>query len=187
MVELTQEIVRELLDYNPDTGELFWKFRDIKWFEETAKKNSPAQNQKIWNTKNSGNLTFTKVDNKGYNRGSLLGKTYAAHRIIWLWYYGELLTPEVDIDHKNHRRTDNRILNLGKVSRQQNLKNRSISSKNSTGFHGIWWDKDRNKYQVKICHSYKQIFLGRFSTLEEAIDARKKAEIKYGFDKNHGK
>jgi len=34
---LTQDIVRELLDYDPATGAFTWKWRDIKWFKADGK------------------------------------------------------------------------------------------------------------------------------------------------------
>ena len=52
---------------------------------------------------------------------------------------------------------------------------------------GVSFDTSRNKWIVYIKYNYKNIFLGRFDSKEEAIQKRKKAEIEYGFHKNHGR
>ena len=56
---------------------------------------------------------------------------------------------------------------------------KSKLSANTSGHKGVSWDKSRNKWYAYITVNYKLINLGRFSILEDAIEARKKAEIKY--------
>ena len=51
-MELTAEIVRELLDYNPDTGDLFWKERPLKYFKKEI-------DARKWNAKWSDKKAFT--------------------------------------------------------------------------------------------------------------------------------
>ena len=53
-MELTAEIARELLTYNPDTGKLFWKERSAKYF------NNPNYTKR-WNTQWAGKEDLKSV------------------------------------------------------------------------------------------------------------------------------
>ena len=57
--------------------------------------------------------------------------------------------------------------------------NKGLQKRNTSGHKGVSWDKSKNKWYTYITVNYKLINLGRFSILEDAIEARKKAEIKY--------
>ena len=90
------------------------------------------------------------------------------------------------VDHIDHAKTnenkyDNRKQNLRIVTQSQNCMNQHIRSNNTSGIKGVSWAKDRNKWQVKITINGKQIHLGFFNEdkLQDAINARKKAEEKY--------
>ena len=171
---ISQEIVRELLDYDPETGKLTWRRRDRKWFK--SDKDCAG-----WNTRYSDKEAF-KTLVVGYFRGSIQDKAYYAHRIIWLWMTGEW--PEEQIDHINHDRKDNRWLNLRQVSNQENGKNRTKQRNNFSNQTGVCWNKRIEKWFAYISNN---ISIGSFVSLEEAVSARKAAEIKYGFHENHGK
>lgn len=123
----------------------------------------------------------------GYRRLFCSGKTRLAHRLIWdLNNPDDKLSPEDDIDHINHIRNDNRMANLRKVSRAENNKNLTKSYLNRSGTLGVYWAKHRNKWTAQIKVNGKQVYLGRYESLQEAIDARKAAEVKFGFHENHG-
>lgn len=77
-----------------------------------------------------------------------------------------------DVDHRYHNKNDNRKCNLRICTRSQN----SMNSKDVVGVH---WDKSRRKWLATIKKDYKQIFLGRYDNIEDAIAARKEAEEKY--------
>ena len=83
------------------------------------------------------------------------------------------------VDHINRDPLDNRKSNLRIVSNQQNSMNKGPQKRNTSGHKGVSWDKKRNKWYAYITVNYKLINLGRFSILEDAIEARKRAEIKY--------
>lgn len=96
-------------------------------------------------------------------------------------FYGEGL----DVDHINHARNDNRLFNLRFVTRSENSKNQSLSSKSTTGVTGVSFLKARKKYIAQIGVNRKLIYLGMFETLEEAA-ARAEANLKFNFHNNHG-
>jgi hypothetical protein len=92
-------------------------------------------------------------------------------------YLHQLIMNTKGIDHINGNPLDNRKSNLRKCTHQQNRMNNKIFKNNTSGYKGIYFVY--NKYSVQICVNYKQIYLGLFKKLEDAIEARQKAEIKY--------
>lgn len=158
--ELTAEYLRSVLDYDPATG-IF------------TRKVSTARRVKVGDVAGS-------QDGHGYLRIMVQLRGYQAHRLAWLYTYGEW--PKDQIDHINRNRSDNRIANLRDVSHKQNGQNRSKSSHNTSGHPGVAWYKRDSKWQAKIAHNCKDIHLGYFATLEEAIAARKAAEKLYWAD-----
>lgn len=83
------------------------------------------------------------------------------------------------VDHINHNTLDNRKSNLRICTKYENNKNTRLSKNNTSGTTGVYWNKLKNKWQAGIKVNYKQIHLGYFETKEEAIEARKQAEIDY--------
>lgn len=129
--------------------------------------------------------TIAKSINKdGYLQIRIAGKMYVQHRLAWMYVYGSM--PDGDIDHINHDRTDNRIDNLRVVTKRVNNKNLSMRSNNTSGVTGVWWGKHVNKWVAEIHPDGKKIHLGVFDCLSDAAEARKVAELKYGFHENHG-
>jgi hypothetical protein len=124
------------------------------------------------------------VKKHGYREIQVDKKIYLAHRLAWLYYYGSF--PDGEIDHINHNKLDNRIVNLRVVDIKENNKNKSIMKNNTSGHCGVVWHKKSSKWQSQIVINGKNIYLGLFKELFCAIKTRKKAEVKYGFHKNHG-
>lgn len=83
------------------------------------------------------------------------------------------------IDHINNNTLDNRKQNLRCVKNSTNLRNGRIRKNNTSGVSGVSFDKSRNKWSASIRVNYKIVYLGRFDTLEEARQIRKKAEDKF--------
>ena len=83
------------------------------------------------------------------------------------------------VDHKNHNTFDNRKSNLRIVDKSQNMMNRRIAKNNTSGVTGITWRNDSNKWRVRIQVNNKSISIGSYDTIEDAIEARNKAEEKY--------
>lgn len=83
------------------------------------------------------------------------------------------------VDHINGNKLDNRACNLRFITQQQNTFNQSLSKKNSSGYTGVVFRKDRNKWTARIGLNGKQIFLGNFDDKQDAIRARTKAKSEY--------
>ena len=83
------------------------------------------------------------------------------------------------VDHINRNKLDNRICNLRVCTQQQNKRNRSIQCNNTSGVTGVSWVSKYNKWMAQIQINGKSKNLGCFNTKEEAINARKQAEIEY--------
>ena len=85
------------------------------------------------------------------------------------------------VDHINHNPLDNRKDNLRVCTQQQNMMNQSKRKDNTSGITGVHWveGKRRKKWVARITVNKKQKTLGYYNTKEEAIEARKQAEIEY--------
>lgn len=84
-------------------------------------------------------------------------------------------------DHINRNRLDNRRCNLRTVTSRENIINRGLNKNNSSGYKGIVFRKDIKKWNARIKINYRDISLGCFINIKDAVFARKQAEIKYNF------
>jgi hypothetical protein len=177
---LTQEILKELLNYDNETGLFTWKHRPLKWFAtERAYKNF---NNRFVN-KEAGCI-FTGKCGKSYLVIGILNKSYLAHRLVLLFVNGRF--PINEVDHHNGNGCDNRLKNLSEATAQENQRNKRKSTNNTSGETGVCWDKRGNYWQAKISVNNKTINLGAFKNKDEAIMARKKANNYYFFHENQG-
>lgn len=104
-------------------------------------------------------------------------KEYRAHRLAWLYVYGYM--PNKFIDHINLNKSDNRICNLRQATKSQNAMNVKLSSKNKSGYKGVSWNKEKNKWKVALKLNGIQKHFGYFSNLEFASLVAKEAINKY--------
>lgn len=111
------------------------------------------------------------VESDGYLQVSIQGKQYKAHRIIWLMVTGYF--PVKYLDHMNGNRTDNRWANLREATHSENLCNRGKARNNTTGFKGVFFQRNshKNPYMARISKEGKPIYLGVFETPELAYEA----------------
>ncbi len=181
--EISPELLRELIDYDPNTGSLIWKPRDPKYF--CGKQQSPAHSAKIWNAKYAGKPALASVDGRGYLHGAVFGRTISAHQAAWAIHYGKW--PEHGIDHIFGDTTDHRISMLRDVPDADNAKNQKRRSDNTSGVTGVSYFARTGRWVAMIKGEGKARQLGYYRTLEEAAAARKAAEAKYGFHPNHGR
>lgn len=153
MTSLTQARLKELLSYNSDTGEFVWRV--------SHRGPHPA-----------GRRAGSDKGN-GYWQIIIGGRNYLAHRLAWLYAHGEF--PPDQLDHINGNRSDNRLVNLRPATPAQNTRNAKLWSSSTSGLKGVSYDKRADKWRANITVNYKQKFLGRFSTAEEAHAAYVKA------------
>jgi len=126
-----------------------------------------------------------RTSSNGYLNIKFNGKMYLAHRIAWFIVNGEF--PDGQIDHIDHDKHNNRMSNLRDVDASDNLKNKGKYKCNTSKTTGVYWYKDRSSWSAKIRINSKLINLGFFDEYHEAVNARKNAEVLYGFHENHGK
>ena len=155
---MDQSQLKKRLWYDKDTGVFLWRI-------------SSSPRIRPWSK--AGKVTPT-----GYVRIGLDGKSYAAHRLAWLYVHG--CHPENYIDHIDGNPRNNKFENLREATNKQNQENQKQHSSNSTGYRGVTFHKGVNKYQAQVGHHGKLIYLGLFETLEQAANAvREKREILY--------
>ena len=103
------------------------------------------------------------------------------HQVVAEIKYGEYDTKKQMPDHLSRNTNDNRKCNIILKSNMKNTHNRSKSIVNSSGKTGVSFSLQKNKWTAYITVNYKTIYLGQFSTFEEAVQKRRKAEEEYGF------
>lgn len=146
---LTQNKLKQALDYNPETGVFIWKV---------------ARGTR---TDLIGSVAGTK-HHKGYREIEIDSKAYMAHRLAALFMTGKF--PDYQMDHINGVRDDNRWANLRNCTRQENHQNRKLDKRNKSDHTGVHWCKTNKRFIAQIKVNQKQTVLGRFKTLQEAVD-----------------
>lgn len=165
--DLSQEFLKSILEYNQDTGEFFWINPKRSWVAPGTKAGS--------------------VEVKGYVVININGGLYKAHRLAWLYVYGEW--PKNQLDHIDRNKQNNRIGNLRQATNGQNQQNTPkyrtkalVKSK----YKGVSWREQSKKWQVEIQVNKKRYNLGMFVCEEDAaiayLEAKKKLHPYAVFD-----
>lgn len=150
--ETILDFSKRILDYNPYSGIFRWK--------ET--RNGRALAGSIAGSINSDGYIAIRVD----------GKILLAHRLAMYFYFGE--ESDMEVDHKNRIRSDNRIENLRWATNLMNVHNAGgPTSRNTSGFRGV--TKTGNRYRAMCKARGITYSLGTFSTAEEASQAYESA------------
>ncbi len=146
-------LVRELFDYDPETGVLTWRV---------------DRPQRI-----KAGMVAGSRDHKLYLRVKVNGVNYAAHRLIFLWMVGRW--PTNDVDHEDLDKTNNRWKNLREATQAQNRQNRAVRADSQTGFKGVVCRKPNQKtknyfatYQARIKVDGKYHYGKCYRTPDEA-------------------
>ena len=166
---ITQEQLKELLDYDPDTGVFILK-------KATSIRNRCKVGEQVGCVQKMGESKYLTL--------RINYKLYLLHRLAWLYVYGHF--PESEIEHINSDGTDNRMCNLQEASHSTNHKNIFMPKNNTSGIIGVHWDKAKRKWVASIKSDGVRMSLGVFQNLFDAACARKTSEIKYGFNSSHG-
>lgn len=165
---ITQSELKEILDYDPETGIFRWKI-------------AVAKKIKIGSIAGCKHPTGLVI--------KINGKIYSARRLAWVYVYG--IDPEsfrvspLDGDIYN-----NKICNLRIITRSELgiglRKNMKPHSTNKSGITGVSWNNGKGRWVATIYISGKLKHLGYFENLISAKKARKEANVKYGFSETHG-
>lgn len=162
----------DFFSYNKETGKLSWKERPKEHF-------ATAKGRRLFNTRFAERKAGTP-HSCGYEQIMLTlpnkkRELFLVHRIIWEMHNGPI-HKGLDIDHIDRNRSNNKIENLRLATRSQNLQN-SAYERGVCALPGVSYDKRRKKkpYYSRVRFNGKPLYLGVFSTAEEAHLAWKKA------------
>lgn len=162
--EITQERLKEVLEYNPETGIFIW-----------IAKTSPASRIKVGEV--AGNLQpngrwYIMID----------GKTRLAHRLAWLYMRGNVPSGEQPfIDHIDGNPLNNIFSNLRPCSNSENQRNTRKPRRNTSGFKGVSYHKLTGKFCAYVTNplTCKKQHLGLYTTPEEASLAHIIKSVEY--------
>jgi hypothetical protein len=152
--QMTAGEVHMALAYDPDTGSLVWKRR--------------ANCSPQWNGRFAGKEAGY-ILRHGYRLIEINNQPFLAHRLVWLIFYGEW--PSYEIDHMNGIRADNRIANLREATREENGRNQKKHKDGRSRFKGVSWAKWAGRWEANIRLCGKKKRLGYFVSEEDAADA----------------
>jgi len=150
---ISLERLKEVLDYNPETGLFIWKIST--------------------GCISKGNVAGCPCKKHNYRLIRIDKVLYRANRLAWFYMTGEW--PENDIDHKDTDKLNDKFENLRPATRLQNQGNHNLSKRNSSGFKGVHWSKRHNRWVVKVGQNY----VGEFLNLTDAALAYNKAAKSY--------
>lgn len=168
----SQPRLRELLDYDPETGVLRWRLRA-----------GTDRFTKTWNARYAGTVAGY-IANHGYITITIDGVDYYAHRVIWKLVTGD---EPPEIDHENGIRSDNRAENLLASTNAENMKNTKMHRNNTSGVCGVHWSNFAGKWVANIGVNGGSRHLGYFTDIEEAARARRAAEQEHNYGARHGR
>lgn len=179
-MDISQEQLRELLDYDPETGFLTWKPRGLEMFNS-------ERAFKSWNSRYANKRAGCEtVIRRGYRlrKINIFGQSLREHRVIWVWMTGEYGPDQ--IDHENRDATDNRWVNMRDGSDGVNNRNLSLYKTNTSGVCGVQWNSSRGKWLVRVEANKTKYFLGRFSNKDDAESVAKEFYESNDFSEGHG-
>lgn len=106
-------------------------------------------------------------------------KTLRLHRVIFERVIGRPLAEAEKVDHIDRDGLNDRRSNLRLATTAQNCANTKLSSKNTSGHKGVSWNKAAGKWHAKICVNRRQIHLGLFDDINDAIRVRREHAVRY--------
>jgi hypothetical protein len=163
--ELTAERLREVLDYDVETGEFRWKPR--------PEKVGGGWHRKIFNQRYAGKRAGCP-DAYGYIQITVDGRNYKAHRLAWLLVHG-VLPADQSIDHRDGDPASNAISNLRLANPAQQMANQRRRKTAKPGAKGCYWSPRDKRWAAAIWQNGKRIPLGYHRELEDAKAAYAKA------------
>lgn len=137
MPTLTQEQLKEVLSYNPNTGDWFWLINASR----NAQKGSVAG---CWKFDNRSNQWRRSVVYQGHK--------YLTARLAFLFMKGYI--PEQLVDHEDRDTRNEKWFNLRHVSASCNSRNRKQNITNTSGITGVVinkWGRWTAQIQLRDC------------------------------------
>jgi hypothetical protein len=150
--------VRELLDYDPETGVFRWKMNRT-------------------NGVKAGDVAGVVNASHGYVIVCIENRRYRGHRLAWFYTHGEW--PTFDLDHADADRTNNALSNLRPCNDALNVANARRRKDNTSGFKGVSWHKTKKRWFAHIRVDGVLRHLGGFSDPAAAHDAYAAAALKH--------
>ena len=106
------------------------------------------------------------------------GSYYTVQRIVYA-IYNEVDPGNLLVDHINRNKYDNTPTNLRLAHYQLNSVNGGLYGHNTTGIRGVSYNKRDNVFYAQIKIKQKTLHLGSFTSVEQAANVRKQAELKF--------
>lgn len=148
--KIAYERLRDLVDYNPETGEFTKRPTRIGW-------------------------TCGKRNGYRYRVVAVEGKNYLENILAWFFMTGQWPPVGLIVDHKNGDATDNKWGNLRLATPSGNQQNRARINKNNTsGLTGAYKKRKGDTHWFSV---RGKRYLGKFATKEEAHEAYRKAVL----------
>ena len=148
MANFTQDELKEVISYNPETGAFAWRV-------------------------GIGSVVAGKpagcINTLGYLVIRFKKKLYLAHRLAWFYVNGSW--PQCELDHINGNPSDNRMQNLREASHAENNRNKQKHTDNSSGFKGVSLHRQSGLWEARICKDGVATRLGLFRSPENASRA----------------
>ncbi len=154
------------IDYSSISG-LKWKVRPINHFSNERYCNK-------FNKQFTGKDAGCKINgyyfvDVAFNKKSL---AYPVHRIIYAISNGIQDFGDKIIDHIDRDKTNNNINNLRLIELKYNSFNMTLAKNNKSGFTGVYWHEKTKRWRATITENGKNIYLGIYKNIEDAIKIR---------------
>jgi hypothetical protein len=146
---LTQQRLREILHYDPETGEFRWR-------------------QRRGNGIRVGEIAGCLVQG-GYRCIKISGRSYRSHQLAWLYMIGAWCGAA--IDHRDQDPANNSWNNLRQSTPSNNNANRRRHRNNTSGFQGVYLERESGKWVARVRKEGRTHHLGRFVTAQAAHEA----------------
>jgi hypothetical protein len=141
--EISQEYLRSVLHYDPDTGKFKW----------THARHGVSVDMVVGH----------KCKRYGYWIIALGKKNFLAHRLAFIYMTGSC---PLNIDHIDRDKLNNKWSNLREATTSNNAFNRGRAITNKSGHKNVFWSKNRFVVSIKVRGEHH--YLGRYTTVEEA-------------------
>lgn len=166
--------LNECFTLDPDVPSgLRWRNRPLSHFKNAHRRNN-------WNAHYSGKMAGTLCSTRRYLQIRIDGLRYMTHRVVFALAHMKLPPASLRIDHVDGNPLNNNPNNLRLATNAENLQNRTgLELRNSSGVTGVGFHNAGRKWYAQIRVNGKTIHLGLFDAFEEAVMARRAAELRY--------